>query len=280
MTDSAEQASEASKEQDVAAESAPDVTLEITAPLAHLVLNRPDKRNALSLAMWRSLAEHLATANADPSVKVILLRGADNSGFAAGADIAEFDTVYGDAASGAAYQQTITETLSAFEASTKPVIAVIQGSCLGGGCSLALACDLRLADNTARFAMTPALLGIGLDAGDARRLTRALGPSAAKDLLFSARPIKAHEAEKIGLVNRIHEPGALLVEARKYAEAVASHSQFSVRAAKTLIDLAARSDPALEAESARLSQQALAGPDFQEGIAAFKEKRRAKFSYS
>ncbi len=280
MTEPATQASDTAQTPPQEGPQGPGVDLKIDAPMAHIVLNRPDKRNALNRPMWQAIAGFIAQANADATVKLIILRGVDNAAFAAGADIDEFDDVYGDAATGAAYQTEIAETLSAVENSTKPVIAMIQGACLGGGCSLALACDLRFADNTARFAMTPALLGVGLDAGDARRLVRTLGPSRAKDLLFSARPIKAGEAEKMGLVNRVCDPGALMAEVKKYAEGVAGNSQISVRTAKALIDLAAKSDPSLESESERQNLEALNSADFAEGVSAFKAKRRARFKAS
>ena len=136
------------------------IRLEIAAPLAEIILDQPQRRNALSLEMWAALPARLAEANADPAVKVLLLHGGGTGVFAAGADISEFPAIYGTEADARHSGQTIARALAALEDSPKPVIAAIEGPCIGGGVSLAVACDLRIATTSATFGITPARLGL------------------------------------------------------------------------------------------------------------------------
>src|SRR5271168_4513069 len=135
------------------------VCLEIAPPIARLILNRPGRLNALNLAIWDAIPTLLEAATADPEVKVLVVSGTDASAFAAGADIAEFEAIM---AAGTAddYFNRMSRATRALAAFPKPTIAVIQGPCFGGACSVALCCDFRFADNSARFGITPARLGI------------------------------------------------------------------------------------------------------------------------
>jgi enoyl-CoA hydratase/carnithine racemase len=239
-----------------------------------IVIRRPARRNAFSRAMWRRLAVLLSTASADPDVRVLLLRG-DGGHFSAGADITEFEATYADAATAEAATAEITGAIEALAAMDRPTIAAISGACVGGGASLALACDLRIADATARFAVTPARLGLIYSHGDTRRLVRAVGPAGAKDLLFTGRMVEAEEAARIGLVQRL--AGDATAEAEMLAATLARSSRPALRAIKRMVEDVADGVP----EGPRHREAFAAsfrGADFAEGRAAFLGKRAPRFS--
>src|SRR3984957_13939103 len=178
------------------------VRLEIGPPLARLMLNRPGRLNALNLAIWDAIPALLERAAVDPEVKVLMVSGADARAFAAGADIAEFEAIM---AAGAAdnYFCRMCRATRALAAFPKPTIAVIQGPCFGGACSVALCCDFRFADDTAKFGVTPARLGITYPSEDAKRLVDAVGVGTARDLLMTGRFVNPDEALAIGLIDRL-----------------------------------------------------------------------------
>lgn len=251
------------------------IRLETYGDIAELILDQPARRNALSVAMWAGLPRLVAGANDDTSVKVIILRGAGGH-FAAGADISEFDAAYSDREAARASGGHVAAALAALETSAKPVIAAIDGSCVGGGVSLALACDIRIASEAARFAITPARLGIVYPPSDTRRLLQAVGPGQAKRLLMTAGQIGAEEARKIGLVDLISD-GDIHAAARELAGEIAANSQWSVRNIKAMIAglQSGWSDASPEAED--LFLDGWEGDDFAEGRAAFLAKRKADF---
>lgn len=257
----------------------PSIRLDISAPLAEIVLNKPERRNALSVDMWAAIPELVAEANASPDVKLILIHGGDAGAFAAGADISEFETIYATTESAKASGQRIADALDAIENSDKPVIAAIEGACVGGGVSLAMAADLRVAGSGAKFGVTPGKLGLVYPAGDTRRLIAAVGPGATKDILFTGRIFTSEEAKSLGLIDRFVEAGTALEAARAWARDIAAISQWSVRATKRMIRGLQNgwSDETEEAE--KLFLNGFSNEDFQEGYRAFLEKRPAKFTY-
>lgn len=257
----------------------PPIRLETAPPLAEIVLNQPERRNALSVDMWAAIPGMVAAANADPDVKLILIHGGDAGAFAAGADISEFETIYATTESAKASGQRIADALEAIEASEKPVIAAIEGACVGGGVSLAMAADLRVAGADAKFGVTPGKLGLVYPAGDTRRLLAAIGPGAAKDILFTGRIFPAAEAKSIGLVDRLVDAGTALAAARQWAGEIAAISQWSVRATKQMVRglQSGWNDQTPDANSLFLN--GFSNEDFQEGYRAFLEKRPAKFTY-
>ncbi|MFN4226348.1 MAG: enoyl-CoA hydratase/isomerase family protein [Hyphomonas sp.] len=250
------------------------LTLRSDPPLGEIVLARPERRNALNLAMWKAVPALVEAANADARVRVILLHGGGCGVFAAGADISEFEAVYGTQDAARRTGQIIAAALKALEDSTKPVIAAIEGACVGGGVSLAAACDLRVAHSGASFGVTPAKLGLVYPPGDVRRLLQLIGPGAAKDLLLTGRLIPAAEAKAIGLIDRVTEE-PVLQAARDLAAEIASVSQWSVRAVKKMIRglQAGWREDGPEAEA--LFLEGFANPDFAEGVRAFLDKRPA-----
>ncbi|GAB5458762.1 MAG: enoyl-CoA hydratase-related protein [Henriciella sp.] len=255
------------------------IHLDTAPPLAEIVLNQPEKRNALSQDMWAAIPALVAKADADPEVKVLLIHGGDTGIFSAGADISEFETTYATAQSAKASGETIAAALDAVENCSKPVIAAIEGACVGGGVSLAMACDIRIAANTAKFGVTPGKLGLVYPAGDTKRLLDAIGPSATKNILFTGKIFGADEAARISLIDHLVADGAALSEAHKLAEQIASISQWSTRAIKRMIKGLQSGWPTDHPDAEALFLEGFANEDFADGYKAFLEKRPANFTF-
>ena len=185
--------------------------------IAEMVLNRPDKHNALNQEIWRAIPGLIREVETDPALKVLIVRGVAAKAFAAGADIAEFPEVHATTESAIAYHGEIAQAFEAMNQMAKPTIAMISGICFGGGCALALTCDLRYADETARFCIPPAKLGIAYSLRESKRLTDVVGPSKAKEMLMGAKIIDASEAEQVGLVTRLFKSETLEAETRAFA---------------------------------------------------------------
>lgn len=243
--------------------------------IAVLTFDRPAKRNAITLAMWAALPEVLATLAADRRVRVLLVAGAGET-FSAGADIAELLEVYSDPDRADAYHATNVAAEEALANFPRPTIAVVRGSCVGGGCQLAIACDLRVAETGARFGIPPARLGVVYPAVPTARLVRLVGPARAKFLLFTAELVDAERAFAYGLVDDVVAPGDLEDRALGLAAAIAGHSRQTLGAAKDVTNaVAAGADPQTAVEPwERTSRHA---PDVPEGLASFVERRAPRF---
>jgi enoyl-CoA hydratase len=246
--------------------------LEVSNNIATITLNRPHVLNALNAAMLRELDELFATLQSDPEVRVILLRGAGDKAFAAGADISEFAAL--DAASGEQMVARVNRIFRRIETLGKPIIACIQGYALGGGCELALACTLRLAAETARLGQPEIKLGIIPGYGGSQRLPRLVGPSAALKMILTGDPIDAAEALRIGLVDEVLPAAGLMPRAIELATRIAAMPPLAVTAALEAVtqgtDLPL--DQALALETAIFAR--LCGTaDQREGARAFLEKR-------
>ncbi|MDW8399266.1 MAG: enoyl-CoA hydratase-related protein [Acetobacteraceae bacterium] len=250
------------------------LSLSVADGIGRILIRRPARRNAMSRAMWRGLSSLLRQAAEEPSLGVLLLAG-EGGQFSAGADISEFADTYADAETAEAANAEIAAAVEALAAFPRPTIAAISGACVGGGVSLALACDLRVADATARFAVTPARLGLIYSHGDTLRLVRAVGAARAKELLFTGRMVGAEEAARIGLIS------TLAPDARAAAEALAAElaaaSRPALRAIKRMVEDVAAGVPEGPAHRAAFAE-AFRGADFAEGRAAFLEKRPPRFS--
>jgi enoyl-CoA hydratase/carnithine racemase len=250
-----------------------DLRLVLEPPLARIVLDRPERRNAMSAAMWRDLTQVSAQIEAHPEVEAVIVEGAGGH-FCSGADIAEFDEVFADAGSARAYLGAIERALEALNRLDRPTLARIEGSAVGGGLAIALACDLRFAAEDAHLAVPPAKLGLLYGPVETRLLVETIGPAAAKDLLFSARAVDPQEALRLGLINRCLPAAALAEVARAQANAWSRLSQASIRGAKKAVRAALTANfDGLRA----LVEAAALGDDFREGRAAFKAKRSAQF---
>lgn len=256
------------------------IYLEKHGEVADIVLNRPDKLNALNKEVWEGVIELIGEIETDHEIKVVILRSSNERAFAAGADISEFPVVHATPESAQAYHGTIRRAYDAVANIDRPTIAMIQGVCFGGGCALSLCCDLRYADTTSRFCIPPAKLGIAYSLHETKRLMDLVGPSRAKEMLMGAKVIPAAEALQIGLATRLFEPDDLEQETRAFAANLASLSQFTIRAVKsTAHEILEGAVDETEASRVR-SRQAFEGPDYKEGRSAFLEKRTPKFTYS
>lgn len=245
--------------------------------VARLRLDRPARHNAITVAMWRALPGLCAEIEADPEIAAVIVEGASGRAFSAGADIGEFGEVFADEDSTRAYNGVVRAALQAMESLDRPSIALIRGLCVGGGCGLALACDLRFAGDSARLGITPARLGLAYGFADTRRLVATVGPSRAKDMLFSGRLLDTAEARAIGLVDRVLPDAAVEAEALDYARGLAGLAPLTIRAAKRMIEAVMAGADADTAETADLAAAAFRSADFREGQAAFAERRPPRF---
>jgi enoyl-CoA hydratase/carnithine racemase len=245
--------------------------------VATIELNRPEKRNALDSAMWQRLAAAVAEADADSTVKVIVVTGAGQA-FAAGADIDEFKAVFSDPRAAEATAAITYQAQRALHRNLKPTIAKIRGACVGGGCGIALCCDLRFADTTAKLAITPGKLGLIYSLADTKRLVDVVGPAKAKDMLYTGRILDAAEAERIGFVDRVVAPDKLDDFVAAYAAEICAASQFSARGTKEIVRMILDGATDDTATTRQLFVEAFAGADFREGFAAFAAKRKPTFT--
>lgn len=251
--------------------------LQQSGPLSRLLIDHPQRRNAFSRAMWRALPGLLQQALAGAQTRVVVLQGARSGLFAAGADISEFEQTCADAAEAARAAREIQEAVDALEACPLPVVALIDGPCVGGGLALAVACDIRLASERARFALTPARLGLSYHPDDLRRLVRACGLAAASELLFSAQLWPAARALQAGLVNQVLPSDAFEAAAEELLQAIAANSLSANRAIKQGLRAVAAPDPQATARAAQDFLSLFGSPDFIEGRDAFLQKRPAAF---
>jgi enoyl-CoA hydratase/carnithine racemase len=248
-----------------------------TGELATLEIRRPEQRNAVSLAMWNVLPEAVSEAALDPSLRALILRGSGTEAFSAGADLDELPEIYSDAVATRTYLAAMHRAYAALRGLPFPTIAAIRGSCMGGGCGLALACDLRFASSDARLAIPAAKLGLAYSFADTALLVEHVGPARAKDLLCSGRLVDAAEALNIGLIDFIAEVDAFDRVVADYAQALCRRSPASVRFAKATVNAIACGARGETGEMREALETLLRGPDFQEGYRAFKEKRVPRF---
>lgn len=253
------------------------IALHLEGDCAEIVFNAPARRNAFNMAMWAALPGLIAEAERVDSAKAIILHGGETGHFAAGADISEFETIYATESAARHSAQTIADGLNAIVACTKPVIAAIEGACVGGGVSLALAADIRIASETARFGVTPAKLGLVYPMPDITRLVATVGRSQAKDLLFTGRLIHADKALRIGLVDELTDPATTRHAAREVVTHISANAQSSIRTMKRMIESLGEGEVISPSEGQDLFIKAATGPDFREGYKAFLEKRAPKF---
>jgi len=253
-----------------------DILLRIEPPLAWLIVNRPAARNALTLSVWRGIARHMQAPAKRTDVRVVVIRGAGQEAFLAGADITEFPAIRHDARATADYDRETAAALAAIEAAPQPVIAMINGACFGGGCSVALACDVRIAAEHAKLAIPAARLGLAYPFVD--NLVHTVGKGNAADMLLSARALSADEALRIGLVNRVVPGPELETTVRQYASLIADGAPFTLAAHKAAIQETTRRESQRDPDRLRtLVARCFDSADYQEGVAAFIEKRKPRF---
>ena len=241
-----------------------------------ITIDRPEKLNALNRATVEAIGRAVAGALADEGTAVIVLTGAGEKAFVAGADIAEMASL--DARGAQAYSTRLHETLSAIEGASKPVVAAVNGFALGGGCELAMACHVRYAASTARFGQPEVKLGIGPGYGGTVRLPRLVGRGRALELLLTGAMIDAQEAWRIGLVNRVVPAERLMAESETLLREIIANGPLAIRACLESVDggLGLPLDEALALE-ANLFGLLSGTADMREGTRAFLEKRKPEF---
>lgn len=252
------------------------VIVERDGPVAVAKMNRPEKLNALSTELKTELIRVLGELDSDPSVRVMVLTGAGNKAFVAGADISEFSgRTVGE-------QQRIYQQGTVYDAVdrvSKPIIARIDGYCLGGGLELAMACDIRLASNRSMFAQAEINIGIITGGGGSQRLPRLVGLGAAFKLGLTGERVDAKEALRLGLVDEVLPPEGLDSRVKELAESIASKSALAVRLMKAALKASARVplDQGLKYEQS-LFTLVMATQDKEEGVKAFTERRKPNWS--
>jgi len=249
--------------------------LEMDGHVARLLLNRPAKRNAIDQSMWEAIPRTVEMAMAAPDVRVLILGSSRPGIFCAGADIGEFSAQSRSADWRALNQAAIRGAQLAIARAPKPVIAAIDGDCVGGGCGLALACDIRIASPRSRLGITPAKLGLVYSLHDSKLLVDLVGPGQAKRMLYTGMLLEADEALRIGLVETLSE--APMEAAEALAAEIAAASPFSQKGTKAIIRRILDGVADDDADSAALFDSAFTGPDFAEGVGAFLAKRKPAF---
>jgi enoyl-CoA hydratase/carnithine racemase len=237
--------------------------------IATITVNRPSVRNALNVATLEELRTAFEQAKADPAVRVVILTGAGEKAFAAGADISEIADL--DEASGAEFSRRGQAVFDSMELLGKPVIAAVNGYALGGGCELAMACTLRIASETAMFGQPEVKLGLIPGYGGTQRLPRLIGKSRALQLLLTGEAIPAYDALLLGLVDVVVPPESLLSKAEAVAQQIAANGPVAVKLCLEAVNSGKQSD------EAALFGKACATEDMKEGTKAFLAKRTPQF---
>jgi len=244
-----------------------------------VTFNNPERRNAMSLEMWSALATILDAYEADDEIRVIVMKGAGDKAFVSGADISQFEKERANADAAERYNQISNAGRQRLSNLEKPLIAMIRGFALGGGLAVAMAADLRIASADSQFGIPAARLGIAYGADGLNRLYQLVGPSAALDILFSARRLPAEEALRIGLINRIVPAAELEATVRDYAANLSINAPLSMRASKLTIRELGKPPAERDQELLKkLMQQCFDSADYTEGRQAFMEKRKPVFT--
>jgi enoyl-CoA hydratase len=246
--------------------------------IGYLILNNPEKRNAVRFSMWQAIPALVRQAVAEPSIKVLVVQGVDDSAFAAGADISEFGQMFATEQGCRSYHEAIRDAEQTLGFCAKPTIAMIHGPCVGGGVELALACDMRFASADGRFGVTASKLGIVYSLTSTRRLVQLMGPSKTKDILFSGRLFDAQEAAAMGLVDRVFAASDLERETRAYAELLCLRAPRSIAAAKQIVEIILGGAGDETTISERLRLDSFSGAELAEGIQAYKQHRAPVFT--
>lgn len=254
------------------------ILADVEGGIGWLTFNQPEKRNAMSMEMWQGVADAFTAFQEDPEVRVVVMRGAGGKAFVSGADISEFDANRANAEQKARYNAITSAGKEWLAKLDKPLLAMIQGFCIGGGLAVALNADVRIATEGSKFGIPAAKLGLGYDFAGISTLARLVGPSVARDILFSARFLTADEALRVGLINRVVPEDALEEEVRNYAALIAQNAPLTVRAAKAALKEWERNPD--ERDLARVEALVNAcfdSEDYAEGRRAFAEKRAPRF---
>jgi len=247
--------------------------------VGYVIFNNPERRNAVSLDMWARTTEILAEFARDDEVRVVVLTGAGDKAFVAGADVSRFESERSSQETQKVYNQTVERANASIYEFPKPTIAMIRGYCIGGGLGLAVCCDLRICSDNARFAIPAAKLGLGYGYAGVKRLTDVVGPAFAKEIFFTARQFDAEEARTMGVVNRVVPDAELEDYVKSYADTIATNAPLTVKTAKYIVNEAMKDESKRDLTRCReLVEQCFASNDYTEGRRAFMEKRKPAFT--
>ena len=252
------------------------VDLNVQGEIATLILNNPQKLNAINLAMWQQLAAHVAEIGADQRIRCVVVRGAGEEAFAAGGDLEEFVTGRATLEQALHYHGQVAAALTAIAECPHPTVAMIRGACVGGGLEIAGACDLRLCGESARFGAPINRLGFSMYPGEMEGLLRLVGAAVLKEILLEGRIMAAREAYEKGLVNRVLPDAQLADEVSATARRIAAGAPLVAGWHKQWIRRLEDGRPLSDEEKAA-SFAFLGTEDYQEGLAAFLEKRKPNF---
>ena len=257
----------------------PKLLVEKDGPIGWIIFNQPEKRNAVSQEMWELMPDYVHDLATDDAIRVVVLRGAGDQAFVAGADISQFKDRRRNMADEEEYRRISGRGQDALAALSKPLLAMIYGYCVGGGVSIAITCDIRLAADDARFGVPAARLGLGYHYLGMEKLMKLVGPAYTKEIFFTARTdFSAQDALRMGLVNQVVPRGELERFTRDYALTIARNAPLTLRSAKATVEQLVK--PAGDRDLALLDKliaDCFNSQDYQEGVKAFSEKRRPQF---
>lgn len=243
-----------------------------------MTFNQPEKHNAVSYEMWDAVPTILEDFAQDNDIRVVVLKGAGKRSFISGADISQFEKNRSSEESTAIYNAATDKATRTLQNLEKPTIAMIDGYCIGGGCSVAVSCDLRIASDFSTFAIPAAKLGLGYGYGGVKKLVDLVGPSYTKEIFFTARQFSAEEAQMMGLVNRVVPRDQLESYVREYAGTIGGNAPMTISTLKaTVAEALADADKRDLDKIARMIDECFASEDYKEGRQSFMEKRKAQF---
>ncbi len=250
---------------------------EVASGVAYLTVNRPEQRNAMTWAMYERLVEVCEEVDRDDRIKVLVVSGSGDRAFISGTDISQFPAFRGNPQAGVEYEERIDRVIGRLEGVRKPTVAAIRGFAIGGGMTIAIACDLRLAAEGATFGVPVIRLGNCLSMKNYARLVALIGPARAKEMIYTARHVSAREALAWGLVNEVVPAAELAERVRELAEGIASAPPLTLRVSKEAIRRVVHrllpDDPGRDLVSTCYNSA-----DFQEGVAAFLDKRPPRWT--
>ncbi len=243
-----------------------------------MIFNNPERRNALSLEMWRSMGEIMSEFERDPSIRVVVMAGAGGKAFISGADISEFAKHRSNAKAEEEYNRISSDSQAVLKGFSKPLVAMIQGYCIGGGLAVALAADIRIASEGSQFGIPAARLGLGYGFEGLKVLSDIVGPSSAKDIMFSARRLETLEALRIGLINQVCSVEALEKNVRAYVNQLSENAPLTILAAKQAVNETLKNPEDRDLVTLEHKIRSIFdSDDYREGRQAFMEKRKPSF---
>ena len=246
--------------------------------LGRVIFDNVKKHNAMSKAMWDSLAETMAAYDADDDVRVIVLEGAGEKAFVSGADISRFENERANVDRIKEYGVSVNRAYGSVQYARKPTIAKIRGYCYGGGMGIAVCCDLRICSDNSSFCIPAAKLGVGYGHQNTRVLMDLVGPSFTKEIFYTGRRFSAEEAKDMGLVNRVLPAGELDAYVEGYVDTMASNAPLSLKTTNLIVNELLKDEPDRDmALCDRLVDECAASEDIEEGRRAFMEKRKPEF---